>query len=116
MEQYSTSDAIQEAYDRHQDERIIESLENRAMHYSARARTLRLVEKVSLLPTSASAFFAGTEVFSGDYKHAAIAGAVAVVSVIVGNASRYFAGINERDSELHLKVADLGIKQLEKRI
>ena len=67
MEQYNVSDAIQEAYLRHEDERIIESLESRAMHYSARARALRLVEKVSLLPTTAGAFFAGTEVFSGDY-------------------------------------------------
>ncbi|MFA5888099.1 MAG: hypothetical protein WC852_05310, partial [Candidatus Nanoarchaeia archaeon] len=108
MEQYSTSGAIQEAYLRHVDERVIESLESRAMHYSARARTLRLVEKVSFLPTAASTFFAGTEVFSGDYKHAAIAGAVAAVSVVAGIASRYFAGVNERDSELHLKVADLG--------
>lgn len=116
MEQYSTSDAIQEAYLRHVDERIIESLESRAMHYSARTRVLRLVERVSLLPTAVSAFFAGTGVFSGDYRQAIFAGAFAVVSVVTGIASRYFAEGDEWKAEFNFDMAEVEKRRLENRI
>ena len=116
MEQYNTSNAIQDAYLRHEDERIIESLESRAMHYSARARFLRAVDRISHGSTAVSSFIAGIEVFREDYRQAIFAGAFAVASVVAGIASKYVAEVDEWKAEFNFDMAEVEKRRLENRM